>query len=245
MSQIQQVCERINETFVVKCVEQVRVIQEPIQVVMSEQPVPPESFWSFGLPELINVVLVVISLGLAYWGFKIARDAASIANNANQLVADEAEANRKHNKLSVRPALDLYFKIYSERSRMSVKLKNSGLGPAVIRRIEVFRGNKLVLNTEQKNSTDWRAYLMKMFDLPDSHFANNHIHMNFYEPRSIIAANEETVLLGINLQSQLDGFVAEETFQNMKVTIYYESLYEERFEISKVIKEVDSLITKN
>lgn len=134
---IEQVCERINDTFVVKCIDQIRLVQEPIQVVIKQPLVPPELFWTFGLPELINAVLIVISLGLAYWGFKIARDAAEIAKDANHLAKAVSEATLEHNAQSIRPALNWEIN-KSSIYGYNIILKNSGLGPAFISVIDVY-----------------------------------------------------------------------------------------------------------
>lgn len=198
MSQIQQVCERINDTFVVKCVEQVRVIQEPIQVVVSQPPIPPESFWSFGFTDLINVVLVVFSLGLAWLGFYISKNAIKSANKAtvvakyaNRLSQNNLKSSKDFNTKSVRPILVMRKGVFENDRILNFRLKNIGLGPAAIKSFQAtFLGKKLDLGSQSRNE------LEEMFSFAKGFYG---VEVN---DSSYIGVNETIELLRVKLYTQ-------------------------------------------
>lgn len=91
----------------------------------------------FKVSDLINLVLVVISLGLAYLGFKIAKDAADIAKNANKLAKQVADNAQEHNAQSIRPALNCEINKTS-LCGFKIIITNAGLGPAFINCVDVY-----------------------------------------------------------------------------------------------------------
>ena len=50
-------------------------------------------------------------------------------------------SSREHNRLSVRPILDIVIGLASDSSPAGVSLENRGVGPAIIRTSNVFRGD--------------------------------------------------------------------------------------------------------
>lgn len=109
MSRIEQVCERINDTFVVKCVEQVQ----------------PETYLGLAISDFISAIIAFFSVLAA--GF-----AAYAAWKANKLSESEAIANREHKIFSVRPILEFEYTFSKINKEFILVLQNNGLGPAII-----------------------------------------------------------------------------------------------------------------
>ncbi|MAF34301.1 hypothetical protein CMO91_00475 [Candidatus Woesearchaeota archaeon] len=109
MSQIQQVCERINDTFVVKCIEQIQ----------------PEIYLGLEISDLISAII-------AFFSVLAASFAGYAAWKANKLSESEAKAARRHNVLSVTPNVYLSTFIDSKACSVTFYISNNGLGPALI-----------------------------------------------------------------------------------------------------------------
>lgn len=110
MSQVQQFCERINDTFVVKCVEKIQ----------------PETYLGLEISDLISVII-------AFFSVLAASFAGYAAWKANKLSESEAKANREHNILSIRPALQFETFLSSSEFKLKLRMSNNGLGPAFIK----------------------------------------------------------------------------------------------------------------
>lgn len=129
---LENVCVKSAESGALECFDQLRIVVD-------------QSASSLDVLVIIfsltaSVVIGFLSVFLAFWGFKIskqavesAREAAGIAEKANELAASEAEANRKYNQLSVRPYLTYEIHFTEGKSLYRIFIYNKGLGPALIK----------------------------------------------------------------------------------------------------------------
>jgi hypothetical protein len=68
---------------------------------------------------------------------RIALTSAFVSVLALGLTMYEAWATRRHNRLSVKPALSFDLVLDEEQCALVIRLRNNGLGPAVVRRYEM------------------------------------------------------------------------------------------------------------
>ena len=114
-----QNCQHINETFVVKCVD------KSFTYVMKDQP-----FWHMSFNDWLMVAIGLLSaFGTIF--------AVIVALWANKLAKEEAKSNKKILMESVRPYLHVEVGVSNSGSEYYLHLKNSGMGPALIKRFSI------------------------------------------------------------------------------------------------------------
>ncbi|RDL44350.1 hypothetical protein DN730_08070 [Marinomonas piezotolerans] len=224
-TELAQVCEHINDTFVVKCVEQVQ----------------PETYLGFEILDLISAIIAVFSVLAA--GF-----AAYAAWKANKLSESGAKANRVHNMQSVRPLLDFEVgsqKLLSEMNDketyydalMYLKLSNHGNGPAIISSITLWCVSKAIeLHKFDLNSRDEFLNRISEENLLDDLSAR----ITSIISEAVLKAGSEITLMEVLFSSKNKNQEAKvhSAVGSIKVLINYECIYGEKYTL-------DTLITKN
>ena len=127
--------------------------------------------------------------------------------------------NRNHNRLSVRPKLEINFQL--TKDNFGYILKNNGLGPAVI------TDKKLFVDGKEISYSGFSGYddFIEKLGLKDRKVT----HMGIY-PGKTIKANEQINIIGfsINKSDDLDSLLPK-IFSRVKIKIGYKSMYDERF----------------
>lgn len=108
-------CKKINETFVVKCIELIQ----------------PETYLGLEISDLISAII-------AFFSVLAASFAGYAAWKANKLSESEAIANREHKILSVRPILEFEFTLSNINKEFILVIQNNGLGPAIISHLNTY-----------------------------------------------------------------------------------------------------------
>lgn len=120
----------------------------------------------------------------------------------------QLELSIQHNKLTVKPYLDITRFTDSSEGTLEVNLANQGYGPAVVKSFE--------LEYEGKTYSNWNAVLNAAGE------SNNISYLRNYADGSVIAPGRDDVLC--RLQTKFDQ-------KEITIRIRYESIYEEAFEV--------------
>jgi len=155
---------------------------------------------------VVSLFIAVLALGVSLW---------------------QGMVTRTHNRLSVRPRLQLLYNAYRDKPP-GFYFKNVGTGPAIIRKIEAYIDGKpvdvthgkilpeCIINTLCTKYTKWKT----------QHIA----------PGFSIMPGEELLYFGI--YSPIDSMKEEEEFSNkmLKVDFYvdFESIYNEQYHLRAV-----------
>lgn len=125
---------------------------------------------------------------------------------------------QQHNKLSLRPYLELEVNIDpvdAKHSRLSAYVNNNGLGPAEVTSLQIRLRDKVLSNTHQI----WPAM---GFDINKGCFGAGHVQ-RFYkvdDKQMVILADDACMLTKPQLDELLNG---------LSITLEYRSLYGETF----------------
>ncbi len=155
----------------------------------------------------------------------IAVCSAFIALTAVAVAVISGVLTRKHNRLSVKPRLVITRLSYSDNCKISVA--NKGIGPAVIRKFDIYLDNEMV---QKENEVSTISAAVKQA-LP---FTGTIQTLLVHEDEAI-AEKEELDLLSIydppqdipSLRTIMEGL------QKIRFLIEYESLYEETFRLDE------------
>lgn len=121
----------------------------------------------------------------------------------------QLELSMQHNKLTVKPYLDITRFTNSSEGTLEVKLANQGYGPAVVKSFELIYDDQAYGN--------WNAVLEAAGEEENINFLRN------YGEGSVIAPGREDVLCRLKT-----SFIQKE----ITIKIVYESIYEESTEES-------------
>lgn len=148
--------------------------------------------------DAIALVVAAIALILTVWSVWVQRD---------------------HNKKSLRPYPDIGVANYE--NYLSVSFHNKGLGPLIITKVNIYKGQNLLGN----NLVDL------MPDLPKGITWSDYIQR--IEGR-VLAPGEEKVLLELKGDDKKTNFknarkLIRQSLKDLKVQIYYKGIYEDNF----------------
>lgn len=164
------------------------------------------------------------SLDIA-WQFVGDNWAAIIAVCALGVSFYQASATRRHNRLSVRPHLVVSADKSNDNGRAMfvARLKNNGLGPAVVRKYEIFLDGSLF---PIGDSGVVASTVASVLGRPTPHVAYHRIGVG-----DSIAKDQELILLsvGFSCTSQQDYQLAMKAFERITSHIQYESMYGQSF----------------
>lgn len=151
-------------------------------------------------PDLANALATVFSaltalfaLGVSVWALRV---------------------QRRHNRISVRPIPEV--SMVDGVNSISVTLRNNGVGPLVIRRMRVTKGNE-----SRENIIDWMNEYMPEMDW--TNFAS-------IPPDRTISQNDEVTLIELTEEPDEQGFVtirdmARTKLSQLVVTVEYTDVY--------------------
>ena len=135
---------------------------------------------------------------------------------------------RRHNVLSVRPALSFDKDVAADGTLLGIDLKNAGTGPALIKRFVIYVDDRPVSDGQ---GDVWEA-AEKVLNL-----ANPQLHFTefYYDPGDSMPANEEKRIIGIeredyNKLSDSDKALWKNALSRIRIKVEYTSIYEENFE---------------
>lgn len=225
---IENICVKSIESGALDCFDQLRIIVE--------QPSTPFDTLVVIFSLTASVVLGVVSYILALWGFKIAREAAEIAEKANKLYEDEQVAIRHHNQLTVTPNLYMSSYMDTEIGSATFKLFNNGLGPAVI---DSF---KVEFNQEPMNSDKQLIEKIREF-FPDNYLYKLKVKLLHFDRNTYFEADKEHVLIAVTI-NLYPGWNYEKIYSELsdikkliQVRVEYTDLYGKRFESIRLRSE--------
>jgi hypothetical protein len=168
-----------------------------------------------------DVVEPVLTLGLSV-------SSLVIASIALQESARSGEAQRMHGRLSVKPLLHTWLEDDAKSRRIVFLLKNNGIGPAIIKRIQFFP-------KEGVNKKEYRLGTL-------AHLFDSQIHRFFdrasYRALSLassyaLSAGDQLTLFVIDTKLELPENEAErlsaEIIKGLSCFVEYENIYGERF----------------
>ena len=133
---------------------------------------------------------------------------------------------RKHNRLSVKPALDDW--THEDSSEFYFQLFNKGLGTAKLTSFEI------LLNDKAITSDDLSKLLL------DKLGADYNVHVSYFEPNSHFAKDEERFILKVTSKHKDVSTKLPPLIDGLQLKINYESLYgdTESYESLKYKSEV-------
>lgn len=150
-----------------------------------------------------------------------------IGRNAEQLVALVALVvavgsfwvQRKHNRLSVKPHLITFTEIVEAKKHVLVRLKNNGLGPALIKSFEFRFDGKIKNNGSPYKVGELIDMLLKGVLYRST---RTHLGTDYAMP-----ANESMVLVDIELMptESLSLFEVKKRLERIDLIVKYESFY--------------------
>lgn len=141
----------------------------------------------------------------------------------------ELRANRKHNKLSVRPHLGT-FAFHDTNDGIleyTYILKNDGLGPAIVNRFSVFFSNKLLVENDVLETQE------KVGQKISDHFAAKY-YVGAYTKGAVVSAGESFTLLNIRMELLSSDQIGHlrNFLDNFDLEIEYSSFYGDEFSVS-------------
>lgn len=134
----------------------------------------------------------------------------------------------RHNRLSVKPIIDTRIEKNKLRKRLSVFLRNKGIGPAIIEKVRI-----KYLNCSYNDFQEFTGELRKKgeFDLksPEVYYM-----INFAEEG--LSVKEDLTLIDVNEFNEVDEFY--ELLKKVSVIVRYRDIYDKKkTEIFKLVKE--------
>ncbi|HGY56613.1 MAG TPA: hypothetical protein ENK44_12965 [Caldithrix abyssi] len=147
---------------------------------------------------LSAIVIAIVSISVAVW---------------------EGLETRKHNRLSVRPKLEIYYS--TNKSKFGYVVVNNGLGPAVI------TGKKIFIDGKEITYTGFSGYddFLEKLGLADRYAAHGVITPGF----TIKAGKSENIILFDLYESDEAETLLPEIYRRVAIEIEYKSMYDEIF----------------
>lgn len=115
----------------------------------------------------------------ALFSIFIAAISIFMAWKANKLAKSEADANKKYNRLSVRPFLVISCYFNDKNSKYKVELKNIGLGPAIISSFNVYPDKKARDKSKPINDLGGAVKPLQL-KCPEDAIIDSHINPEVY-----------------------------------------------------------------
>jgi hypothetical protein len=218
---IEQVCERINDTLVVRCVDQIQ----------------PETYLGLEISDLISAIIAVFSVMAT--GF-----AAYAAWNANQLTKAQEEENNRRQSLSVRP----YFTagIVSNDSRtISFEISNKGTGLARIKSLKAIVCNSVALDSSTLDHNIQDKFIKHLWDCFYKAYEKTYpeqlsnvyleipstqrLSMHMIHKSDIFPANQDIELFKYCFQYDYHRRLFSAMYEDIEIVIEYEDIYGNSF----------------
>lgn len=142
----------------------------------------------------------------------------------------QADLSRRHNRLAVKPHIEIARGFDFNKQEYCVNMLNNGLGPALVTKIQLLVDGKEV-NTQ--NSEAICDVISKVF-----HLYNYKQYYSIISGSYMMKPEEEKTFLKVELLSSLTEFPVTssdeiiEINSRMEVKISYESMYGEKFKTS-------------
>ena len=144
----------------------------------------------------------------------------------------QAHISRKHNKLSVRPHLTLFFDNSTNGEEFQLTLQNNGVGSALIKKsILIIDGHEIKGNSLQEKIDSIK---MKLFPTYGLNLAYGGIdEKEASESKYMMSIGEKITLLKFVFNSaKLPSVtIVDDARNRIKVQIHYESIYKEKFSL--------------
>jgi hypothetical protein len=178
----------------------------------------------------VTVVISLAALGVSFAAYHVASAQRDIART-------ELEVTRQHYRLSVRPRVRIVPYLEGPGYRNGIYIINVGLGPAIIKSVQIMDGSTTYQLTE----------LRPLIQL----LRNMHLNSRCFQKASplvdsVIRAGEETPIIARTRRVDTDcdiPVVSLVAKNSLRFKVAYESMYEEAFTIedSAVIKDSENL----
>lgn len=128
----------------------------------------------------------------------------------------EGYQSRAHQRLSVKPKLNIDVHTYGEKGEFAIEVENKGLGPAFVTKFNVF------IDDERINSTPHKLWkdCLKLLGIPDFQY-----EMYIPTTRSMLSPGSSHFLWRLYIDPKKIN--VEEMMARIKITIDYESIYRE------------------
>jgi len=152
-----------------------------------------------------TIVIACVAVGISVW---------------------QGYVTRRHNKLSVKPILEIHTSLSKDNTPMGVSVENCGFGPAIINDfIVILDGKPTKVNNKKKAENIYKK----------AHLFSN--QLNFWHPynEGTVIKQGGTVNLITHVKKDLDFPVLsefEEKLSHLHFKFIYESVYKEKFEAS-------------
>lgn len=172
--------------------------------------------------QLSDTVYVQLIETSETFGERIFEPAMIVAIIALAVTFWQARISRRHNRLSVKPRLNLSTYLSEDKIPIRIVIKNNGLGPAVNTRFKYLYGNKFYKSLKEP--------LFEKFD-----FGNHILVKSGGIGQGTIKCGEEEEILKIEIDDEKKnhrGFALtiEAFLKEVSITINTESLYKEKQE---------------
>ncbi len=143
-----------------------------------------------------------------------------IAVAALFVVVWQTWATRKHNRLSVKPLLDINQVVRKADSTVRLDLENNGVGPAIIKELEVLIDGRKVEETVLKN---WKK-IISIIDI-----SCDSVYGVILSSDATIGAGSSVELLNLKVSDTQSYKLVFESLSRLNVIVKYESVYGESF----------------
>lgn len=127
-------------------------------------------------------------------------------------------SSREHNRLSVRPILDIVIGLASDSSPAGVSLENRGVGPAIIRTSNVFRGDAPIGSI---STNTWNKFLI------DTGVGSDGITISRISPGTVMAPGASLPLIRVQNDEDTVRTKLADAVSALQLKICYCSVYEE------------------
>lgn len=173
----------------------------------------------------INIFTLIPFIKLLEYQFEFFQSSlATILSIVAIIIAlDEIMQTRIHNRLSVRPRLSLGFNGRTDTD-ISVELKNTGIGPAVVLKMDLYVDDKL-----QPSSTAFNFFhVLEFVNIQDPH-AIEHIDL-----KEVISIGDSLDLITVkrNMDEEFHHLNLIK-LARIRILINYESFYGEQFQLNE------------
>lgn len=168
-----------------------------------------------------DVIEPVITLGLSVSSLVIASRALSES-------ARNGQAQREHNRLSVKPAVHSWFHTLSDKNMVILEIKNNGVGPAIIDRlclVDLKTGAEFPIDQQGLSTLiQSRLGVAQLYAIP---------RVKSIGPQYTLPANESLELCQVEIfpdEQQTIHYYAARLRNRLSFFISYHSIYDEQFE---------------
>jgi hypothetical protein len=170
----------------------------------------------------------------------IAAASAVIAFCALGLAIVQSFQIRKHYRLSVKPYLVFYISFGTETVPLGLHLANNGVGPAVIKRLNIFLDNQPF---STPTGHPWNMVWMK------AGYNKPAVAYSFPDEETVLRVREIFPLLAVDkgFESDTERYEFSQALKRVDLKVHYESVYGERkiaeLEKSKVAHQLNRAAT--